>query len=72
MQDGWLGACRQKPVLVVVAGRSRMHDPHRVARTARRVLRHGRVVVYESASHAVNGECPDRIAADVAALRESL
>jgi pimeloyl-ACP methyl ester carboxylesterase len=60
------------PVLVVVAGRSRMHDPHRVARTARRVLRHGRVVVYESASHAVNGECPDRIAADVAALRETL
>jgi len=60
------------PVLVVVAGRSRMHDPHRVARTARRVLRHGRVVVYESASHAVNGECPDRIAADVAALCETL
>ncbi len=60
------------PVLVVVAGRSRMHDPHRVAATARRVLRHGRVVVYEGASHAVNGECPDRIAADVAALRETL
>jgi pimeloyl-ACP methyl ester carboxylesterase len=49
-----------------------MHDPHRVAGTARRVLRQGRVVVYEGASHAVNGECPDRIAADVAALREAL
>jgi pimeloyl-ACP methyl ester carboxylesterase len=60
------------PVLVVVAGRSRLHDPLRVAGTARRVLRHGRVVVYEGASHAVNGECPDRIAADVAALRDAL
>jgi pimeloyl-ACP methyl ester carboxylesterase len=60
------------PVLVLVAGRSRMHDPHRVAGTARRVLRHGHVVVYEGASHAVNGECPDRITADVAALRETL
>ena len=60
------------PVLVVVAGRSRMHDPHRVAGTARRVLRHGHVLFYEGASHAVNGECPDRIAADVAALRATL
>jgi pimeloyl-ACP methyl ester carboxylesterase len=60
------------PVLVVVAGRSRMHDSRRAAETARRVLRHGHVVVYEGASHAVNGECPDRIVADLAAFRRPL
>lgn len=60
------------PTLVIVAGRSRMHDPAGLADVARRTLRDGRVEVYEDASHAVNGEQPDRIAADVSALRASL
>lgn len=61
-----------RPVLVVVAGRSRLHDPVRVARTATDRLPRARVVVYADASHAVNGEQPARIAADVAAFRDSL
>jgi pimeloyl-ACP methyl ester carboxylesterase len=56
------------PVLVLVAGRSVMHDPAAVAATARRTLRHATVTSYPEASHAINGEYPDRIARDVAAL----
>jgi pimeloyl-ACP methyl ester carboxylesterase len=57
------------PVLVIVAGRSRMHDPDAVAATARRTLRSGEVTVYADASHAINGEHPQQIAHDVAAFR---
>ena len=60
------------PVLVVVAGRSRMHDPRLVAATALRTLRRGRVVVFPDASHAVSGECPDLIAREVASFRGGL
>jgi pimeloyl-ACP methyl ester carboxylesterase len=60
------------PVLVVVAGRSRMHDPRLVAATARRTLRRGRVVVFPDASHALSGECPDLIACEVASFRGGL
>nr|WP_269091100.1 alpha/beta hydrolase [Actinopolymorpha cephalotaxi] len=56
------------PVLAIIAGRSVMHRPEVAARTAERALRHGTVRVYPDASHAVNGEFPDRIAADVATL----
>lgn len=54
------------PVLVILAGNSPMHDSSVAARTARENLRHGTVRVYPGASHAINGEQPHRIAADIA------
>ena len=56
------------PVLVIMAGRSVMHDSAAAARLAEHTLRKGTILVYEDASHALNGEYPDRIAADVAAF----
>jgi len=58
------------PVLVVVAGRSRMHDPAALAATARHATPNAEVIVYPTASHAVNGEYPQRVAQDVAAFRD--
>ncbi|MGN9769212.1 alpha/beta fold hydrolase [Micromonospora sp. SD12] len=55
------------PVLTLLAGRSRMHDTAAGAAHARRVLPHAVVKVYPEASHAINGEHPERIAADIAA-----
>lgn len=52
------------PVLVILAGASRMHDSGEAARVARRTLPLATVLTYENASHAINGEFPDRIAAD--------
>ncbi|MCM6771958.1 alpha/beta hydrolase [Nocardia sp. CDC159] len=56
------------PYLAIIAGRSVMHDSAAAATHARRVLPRGTVAVYEDASHALNGEYPDRIAADIAAF----
>ena len=56
------------PVLVVLAGASVMHDPAAAERVAKDTLRHGTVLTYAEASHAVNGEYPERIATDVARL----
>jgi pimeloyl-ACP methyl ester carboxylesterase len=56
------------PVLAIVAGRSVMHDPATSVPTAERVFGPENVRVYPDASHAINGEQPDRIAADVAAF----
>ncbi|WP_328468432.1 alpha/beta hydrolase [Actinoplanes sp. NBC_00393] len=56
------------PVLVILAGDSVMHDSREAERTASSALRHRTVLTYDGASHAVNGEQPDRIAADVAAF----
>ncbi|MBG0563991.1 alpha/beta fold hydrolase [Actinoplanes aureus] len=56
------------PVLVIFAGESVMHDAREAARTASSTLRHRTVLTYDGASHAINGEQPDRIAADVAAF----
>ncbi|HEY3507425.1 MAG TPA: alpha/beta hydrolase [Actinocatenispora sp.] len=53
------------PVLAIIAGRSVMHDPHTATETAKRALRTGAVEVYPHASHAINGEYPERIAADL-------
>ncbi|MFF2083714.1 alpha/beta fold hydrolase [Nocardia sp. NPDC058176] len=53
------------PVLVILAGRSVMHDSADAARHARETLSAGTVLVYPEASHAINGEYPDRIAADI-------
>ena len=56
------------PVLVVIAGASRVHDPKAAAETAERLLPDATVLVYEGASHAVTGEEPQRIADDVDAF----
>jgi pimeloyl-ACP methyl ester carboxylesterase len=53
------------PVLVILAGNSGMHDSDAAAEVARDTLPDATVEVYEHASHAVNGEYPDRIAADL-------
>ncbi|MGW3282154.1 alpha/beta fold hydrolase [Nocardia rhamnosiphila] len=55
----------EMPVLAIIAGDSPMHDSGTAARTARENLRHGTVKVYPGASHAINGEQPERIAADI-------
>ncbi|RLV55966.1 alpha/beta hydrolase [Aeromicrobium phragmitis] len=56
------------PVLAIIAGESVMHDPEAAAATARRALPTGTVRVYSDASHAVNGEYPEEVAADIAEL----
>jgi pimeloyl-ACP methyl ester carboxylesterase len=55
------------PTLVILAADSRMHDASVAADAARRVLKHGTVKVYPGTSHAINGERPQEIAADIAA-----
>ncbi len=59
------------PVLAFVAGRSVMHDPDTAAATAERALPHGTVRVYPDASHAINGEYPGELAADIAAFLDA-
>lgn len=61
-----------RPVLVILAGQSRMQNAADAAATAQRTLQHGRVLTYPDASHAINGEYPDRIATDVATFRRTL
>lgn len=56
------------PVLAIIAGRSVMHDPETAAATAERALPDATVRVYPDASHAVNGEYPEELAADIAAF----
>ncbi len=51
----------QMPVLAVIAGRSIVHRPSRAAARARGLLPHARVEVWGDASHALNGEFPERI-----------
>nr|WP_238350611.1 alpha/beta hydrolase [Kribbella shirazensis] len=53
------------PVLAIIAGRSVMHDPPTARSTAERALRTKTVAFYPDASHAINGEYPDRIASDL-------
>ena len=50
------------PTLVLLAGRSIVHDPRRAAARARATLPNGQVEVWPEASHAINGEFPERIA----------
>ncbi|WP_067171462.1 alpha/beta fold hydrolase [Microtetraspora niveoalba] len=56
------------PVLALIAGRSIIHDPDKAARRARRLLAHGVVELWPDASHAINGEFPDRVNARVLAF----
>ncbi|HEY8550816.1 MAG TPA: alpha/beta fold hydrolase [Vicinamibacterales bacterium] len=53
------------PTLVILAGSSPMHDSQAAADTARRVLRQGTVKVYPGTSHAITGERPADIVADI-------
>lgn len=53
------------PVLAVIGGRSIVHNGLKAAERARRLLRHGVVQLWPDASHAINGEFPDRIDAQV-------
>ena len=55
------------PVLVILAGRSPMHDSAAAAAEARHLLPAATVKVYPSASHAISGEHPAEIAVDVSA-----
>jgi pimeloyl-ACP methyl ester carboxylesterase len=54
------------PVLVIIAGDSPMHDSAQAATVARQTLPDATVEVYPGASHAINGEHPERLAADIA------
>ncbi|MDG4795984.1 alpha/beta hydrolase [Micromonospora sp. WMMD1082] len=54
------------PVLAIIAGESVMHDSQSATETAGRALPRGTVRLYPGASHAVNGEQPERIADDIA------
>ena len=56
------------PTLVILAGQSPMHDAHAGAQTARAALPAATVKIYDDASHAINGEQPERLADDVAAF----
>ena len=60
-------AAFDRPTLVILAGASPMHDSAAAADAARRLLTRGTVKVYAGASHAINGEKPAEIAADIAA-----
>lgn len=55
------------PTLAIIAEESVMHDAEAATEVAERALPEGSTVhLYSGASHAVNGEEPDRIAADIA------
>ncbi|WP_032377253.1 alpha/beta fold hydrolase [Rhodococcoides fascians] len=54
------------PVLAVIAGKSVMHDAGDAVTTAERTLPDGTVRLYPDASHAINGEYPDRLREDIA------
>lgn len=56
------------PILVVIAGRSIIHDPTKAAERARRLLPNATVEIWPSASHALNGEFPDRMASTINAF----
>lgn len=52
------------PVLAIIAGKSTMHHPEKAAAVAEESLSHenSEVVVFEEASHAINGEYPEELA----------
>ncbi|MEU0543623.1 alpha/beta hydrolase [Nocardia sp. NPDC005978] len=54
-----------KPFLGIFAGRSIVHRANRIAARARKLLPAARIEVWPEASHAINGEFPDRIATRV-------
>jgi pimeloyl-ACP methyl ester carboxylesterase len=56
------------PVLALIAGRSVIHDAERAADTARKLLPRGKIELWSDASHAINGEYPEKIAETAAAF----
>ncbi|WP_066939668.1 alpha/beta fold hydrolase [Microtetraspora fusca] len=60
------------PTLAVIAGRSIIHHPGRAAERARRLLARGVVELWPDASHALNGEFPERVSARVLAFIDQL
>lgn len=56
------------PLLAFIAGRSVIHDAERAAATAREVLPRGKIELWSDASHAINGEYPEKIAEMAAAF----
>ncbi|GAB3933545.1 alpha/beta hydrolase [Kribbella albertanoniae] len=56
------------PVLAIIAGKSVMHDPVKAREVAERALKNKTVKFYPEASHAINGEYPDQLAADLQAF----
>lgn len=60
----------EMPILAIIAGDSVMLDPVAAVETAERALPDAIVRLYPGASHAVNGERPDEIAADIAEFLE--
>lgn len=54
-------AAVEVPVLAVIAGRSIIHNPKKAEKRARSLLAHGTVELWPDASHALNGEFPERI-----------
>jgi pimeloyl-ACP methyl ester carboxylesterase len=56
------------PVLALIAGRSVIHDAERAAATARKLLPRGQVELWADASHAINGEYPEKISEAAAAF----
>jgi hypothetical protein len=51
-----------------MASRSPIHDSAAAADLVRRSLEHGTVRIYPEAAHAINGEYPNEIAADIDAF----
>ncbi|MEU6857339.1 alpha/beta hydrolase [Glycomyces sp. NPDC046736] len=60
------------PVLAILAEDSRMHDANAAADVAREALPDATVKVYSGASHAINGEHPEEITADLKAFLDGL
>lgn len=56
------------PTLAVIAGRSIIHNPAKAAERARRLLPAATVETWPLASHALNGEFPERIASTIIAF----
>ncbi|GAA2426049.1 alpha/beta hydrolase [Actinomadura vinacea] len=68
--EGPLGRLKM-PVLAILAGKSVMHDVGDSRKVAERVLQNGTVKIYPNASHAINGEHPQEVAADLAAFLDA-
>lgn len=49
------------PVLAILAGRSLIHDSKKAEGRARKLLKKGHVELWPEASHAINGECAERV-----------
>ncbi|MFI7418621.1 alpha/beta fold hydrolase [Nonomuraea sp. NPDC049684] len=60
------------PVLALIAGRSIIHNPRKAALRARRLLGRGVVELWPDASHALNGEFPDRVNSRVLAFADEI